>query len=255
MSEFLTILRKFIGDIEDLKEDKYKKPRIFTIPLLEKNNALLHAILFHELGHYYEKDFSNSRETQIFINETIAQTIKEDDEITEKTLFTSAQAIDMLKGFIREIYSDIFALYCCGIPILFCTYHFLKAYPEPSLPSKKNNYYPPLKFRLRLLFRICKEEGTIDKVTSSKGKAYIVLTEALTGIEKALDNKNDIDILNTTPASLIASKAIEKIKDKITSDISNKINPNHSDFENVTNLRVQSSHKAVSQSRYPTTFY
>lgn len=236
MSEYLATIRTFIGDIEDLKEDKYNKPRIFTIPLLEKNNALLHSILFHELGHYYEKDFSNSSETQRFINETIAQTIKEDDEITEKTLFTSAQAIVMLKGFIREIYSDIFALYCCGIPILFCTYHFLKAYPEPSLPSKKNNFYPPLKFRLRLLYSICKNEGTIEKVTSSKGKAYEVLTEALINIEKALDNKNDIDILNTTPASLIASKAIEKIKDKITSDISNKISPNHGDFENINKL-------------------
>lgn len=154
ISEYLNIIRGYVGELDDLKDEKFSRPRIFTIPLLEKNNILLHAILFHEIGHFYENKFSDSDEIKKVVNDTIGSLLKDGENYTAGTLFTAGEAISILKGFIREIYSDIFAFYYCGLSFLFSMYHFQKAYPEPELPRKKNNFYPPIKYRLRIIYRM-----------------------------------------------------------------------------------------------------
>lgn len=233
ISELLSELRKYIGDIEGLRDENYLKPRIFTIPLLEKNNILLHSILFHEIGHFYEKKFSDSDDIKILINNTIADVIREGES---QTLFTAGEATNILKGFIREIYSDIFALYYCGLPILFSTYHFQKAYPEPSLPDESNNYYPPIKYRLRILYNICISEKINNELKKSDHNAHKSLLSAIRNIKDVLSDENDIDLLNSKDYSLIARISFENIIEKIVKDAKSVIVTSLNDLEDIDKL-------------------
>lgn len=233
ITEYLRVLKSFVGDIEELDENKYIKPRIFTIPLLEKNNILLHSILFHEIGHFYEKKFSGSAEIKTIINETIAALIEEGDS---SWLLIAGQSIKTLKGFIREIYSDIFALYYCGLPMLFSQYHFHKAYPEPSLPSADNEYYPPMKYRMRIINQICIDEKIYEHLEKLNHDAYKALLSASEEIGKVLENKNDLGVLHSKEYSLIATKAFDKIINKIIIHVKENIKPSLHDLKDINNL-------------------
>jgi len=215
-------LSKYLGDLNDLDNNNFHKTRIFTIPLLEKNNALLHSIFFHEIGHYHHSIYEEHVDKPQKILSDIFEKRYPPPPNNDTALYDYSQATLILKGAIREIYSDIYAYKYCGPSIIFALRYFYHKYPTFMLPSKDNKYYPPFLRRIRILFDIIKNDNTLEYFENNKDKGdfYYTIFNELNEIDKFLGNDEDITNL-WSPPYCYAYEALENIIPDILADVQN----------------------------------
>lgn len=165
------------GKILFSEENKY---HIITFPVLEKTNFLLHTVLGHEIGHFFQHQYflSNLNRTKINIltNEITDQLRNEHPELDLPTcLDYSNDIITIYQGMIREIIPDLVGYYLFGPAMLFSLYFFSLWHPDTNIPSINNDYYPPLKYRIRVIYDLFyKDEfGNIVKNETNFNKTLI----------------------------------------------------------------------------------
>ncbi len=165
-------VQAYTGELEDFKKTRFIRPRILTIPYLERTNVLLHSILFHEIGHYFEKNFSDDSNNKNIITNILLEAFNKqykkgtDFDID---LFTLNESTNILVGAIREIYSDIFGVFYGGLPFLFALRHFSINKTQLHMPNKETDYYPPLKFRLRKIVEVIEKENIFTLFAKNAG--------------------------------------------------------------------------------------
>lgn len=218
-------IKNYFGDLTELDKSSFRKTRIFTIPLLEKSNAILHSILFHEIGHHYHSLFEEKYTTQKYLEVLGNVYAQKTDQLSEEDLFTITQALEILKGAVREIYSDIFAFMFCGLSIVFALKFFYQKFPVLVSPHDDNDFYPPLKYRIRILMQVADEEKTIDffQRSQTRHNYYRSIQNELDEISSFLSSNDDLLELQSKPAIRYAYKAFELLLPEIKKDISERV--------------------------------
>jgi hypothetical protein len=189
---------------------------VISFPYLEKNNFLLHSIIGHELGHfiqqeYFDEVFTTEWETKM-INESMKDLISRQGKFGE--LFTKQRSkiqltqeareiILIYKGFVREIIPDIVGYLIFGPSQLFSLYFMTAWNEDDTLPSQKNFYYPPLKYRIRNL-----KELFLSKIFDEESKSNYnkILNDFDKELKNYLNEENDLQNLSNSEESDIAFK-------------------------------------------------
>jgi hypothetical protein len=151
---FKQIIRIFTGDAN---YQIGQNIHVISFPVLEKTNFLLHTIFGHEIGHFYQQKYFDKYfvpDWEKKVAEDIYKKIYERDPKQDVLQIASqtTEAINIYKGAVREVLPDIMAYLLFGPSILFALYFLSVWFPDYELPEKKNDYYPPLKSRIRFLY-------------------------------------------------------------------------------------------------------
>jgi hypothetical protein len=127
---------------------------VFTFPFVEKNNVVLNSVLGHEIGHFFHDTWRRNDGVAII---DAARTVlwetynaQHSGELFEPYNSTE-NGIRILEGMFREIVSDIVGYRLFGPSMLYSLYYLSLSYPRNEPPSKDTGYYPPFKYRVRLL--------------------------------------------------------------------------------------------------------
>lgn len=229
VSRIVGLVKRYTHVSKDFDECRFIKPRILTVPFLERTNVLLHAIIFHEVGHYREEEFTNKMKNEI------KQIVGNELKVLSQDLFDLSESYEVILGAVREMYADVFAFAHCGLPYLFALRHSAIWHPSTDLPRTDTMYYPPLKYRIRKIFEVM-ESWDIGKEIEqriSEHEFFRVISNELESIRRYLEVKDDITILDSTRPTLAAKLAFEKVFKLIVEETKNT---SRTDFPSVTKL-------------------
>ena len=147
-----------------------------TIPAVEHDQALLHCILGHEIGHaLYDSTGIESRILPIQIDEQYLKQLKTGavkpdegenadgsaqplDEVSSRSALTEG-VNTTVTNWIRELASDVFGLMTFGPAFLFAFLHFTAAHQRLDSAGET---HPPGRLRLRLQFRLLDKNYPLD---------------------------------------------------------------------------------------------
>ena len=140
------------SEISDLFTSQ--KIHIFSFPYIEKNNVLIHSAIGHEIGHFYHSIWSQSDVARRLLENAKTKLTKYyrrryPEDLMEPYIKTD-EGILILKGMYREILSDICGYMIFGPSVIYALYYISSFEINPKLP-KKPNYYPVMKYRIRIL--------------------------------------------------------------------------------------------------------
>ena len=127
------IVKNFLGDEDLLPIDK--KIHVISFPLLEKTNFLLHTILGHEIGHFYQEDYFTKKlddDWKVKTTNELITKLSESEHISDfdknqppQQLISQAKEIlEIYKGMVREILPDLIGYILLGPSIVFALYNF-----------------------------------------------------------------------------------------------------------------------------------
>lgn len=232
--EYLTVILNaiFPSNQEEIKNlFDTDKIHIFMFPYLEKTNILLHSIVGHEIGHFFQIKWNENEGEKLWpIYQN--QLIKYYDSIPHDTndLFYSYQkteiGLNVLKGMYREILSDIVGYYIFGPSIIFSMYYILNMETKLDLPSSNNEYYPITKYRLRILFeRYLKKDKEVKNLLEANNSNCSNYLKLFTKeIETLLNDKKDITLMTEhyPEENKIFQNSLADLDEYIKSSIKNK---------------------------------
>lgn len=170
---FETILKEFIGDEIEIPSDD--RIHIISFPYLDRTNLLYHTIFGHEIGHFIQKDYFNEFLTDELEQNQNIKIIKVVQSQSSGDLFkySASQLSKLCKevqeiyhGMLREIIPDIVGYYLFGPSMLFVLHNFALWNNATQLPTSNNNYYPPLKQRIRTLYQLFSKD--VNKNSETK---------------------------------------------------------------------------------------
>lgn len=183
--EISAYLRELLHQLEcDPLPDIPLKIFRIAIPKVEFDQALLHCILAHEIGHplYRESDIegkilprisvSDQRIKDIYARLTAsAESREQEDSQTElpfgelffKNMVTR-KVNTIIPAWIEELASDMFGLLIFGPAYLLATIHFASSI---YLLNSTSESHPPTRFRLRILQDLMEKEFPSDKLGSN----------------------------------------------------------------------------------------
>jgi hypothetical protein len=149
-------------------------------PRIERENILNHALFGHEFGHpiayefldEYESDIRyqehlNAAQEEIEKNNEVAQELADADETTKTELLNDIQSklSDIHKRALVELVSDAVAVHLFGPSAIFASMDLLIREAFDEMPEH-DEYYPPTRYRWRLMFDILQREGYIHALRS-----------------------------------------------------------------------------------------
>ncbi len=173
-----------------------QKIHVFSFPYLEKTNVLLYSVIGHELGHFYHNRWKETPEAKKLI---LDQNVHLSTYYRKKfpaDLFRpyekTIEGMKILEGMYREILSDICGYLIFGPSMLFAL-DFISIFEgKIELPSRFTNYYPPIKYRIRVLYEeILKIDGRMAPVATSKSECSKYYKRYLQDIEQYLSDNED----------------------------------------------------------------
>ena len=160
---------------EDVLEALPARFHIVGFPSLERTNILLHCLLGHEIGHLLASEFvTEARQTEFVTNILPELELLAQEHLAARAdtgpLFRKQEQKDLVNEyatlckqvFVRgldELFSDLVGTLLFGPAALFSTLEMglQEGYDEP--PSRKNEWYPPWRYRLRTVL------GALNAVT------------------------------------------------------------------------------------------
>lgn len=201
--EFLESILVMIFPQKKDKIDKIftqKKIHIFSFPYFEKTNVLLNSIIGHEIGHFYHNKWKTSNNADAIFQKAEFVLAEFYRKKFPKDMFASYEKTDegikIIKGMYREILSDIFGYMIFGPSIVFSLYYISSLEDKLFLPSQDTNYYPLLKYRIRILFEnFVKIDKNINDLLSVDSECSSYLKIFLQEIDNYLSEQNDLILL------------------------------------------------------------
>ena len=205
-----------IGPIKDATENifsaethtnifkPFKGPlKLISFPRIERDDILVHAIFGHEIGHPIADDFLSNEELKSpFLDgltearkklvkkyEKQISTLPSDVEKVNYTQELLSQLITVRKRGLEELISDCVALLVFGPSALFASYDVL-VLSGLDVPPSYPDYYPPSRYRLRVIKELMDKEGFTETLLDFK--APDVDNEEEKSLKGFLDN---IDII------------------------------------------------------------
>lgn len=169
-----------------------EKTHVISFPFLEKTNFLLHTIFGHEIGHFFQQIYftkyltKNWREKKI---NKLLELLKKEQE-TERP-YKVEEIMNIYQGMVREILPDIIGYFLLGPSMLFVLYYFSYWNDDICKPNTENNYYPPLKYRIRILQELLDNDM---KGSTKKEKLFLKFN---TEIKSYLKDQSDLSLLNS----------------------------------------------------------
>jgi hypothetical protein len=200
INSFKKFLNRFFGHKEaeiDKIFNSYKI-YIFSFPYLEKSNVLLNSIIGHEIGHFYHNNWISTKEAVRIKTIQKNELAKYYHKSFRSGIFPVYNKIiegeKLIQGMCREIFSDIYGYFIFGPSMIFSLFYISYLETQPIPPSSSTNYYPLLKYRIRILYDyLLKTDENINKYNNSDFANN--LHNYLDEIEKYLENKDDLEIL------------------------------------------------------------
>jgi len=169
---------------------------VISFPVIEKTNFLFHTIIGHEIGHLFQKIYFKKFLTKEWEKETINKylllklirdefvNVEQIDHYSDKL----EHIISIYKGLVKEILPDIIGYFLLGPSMLFALYFFAKWNIDNVKPlPKRGNHYPPLKYRIRVLYDLFKES-----CKENQSKDFSLPEDFLVEIEDYLSDDADI---------------------------------------------------------------
>jgi hypothetical protein len=176
---FLAGYQAFVPDsnIEQHVLNEMDRPfHIVLFPSLEQKHILLHCLLGHEVGHLLaDSFFTDARElgfvegikndVNAIVDEDMKTLPAELGEDTRKAVREAQvtlrleEALTIWKRALEEILSDLAGAILFGPAALFSTLDLTMQHPLDTVPSINNQYYPPLRMRLRSVLALLDEQG------------------------------------------------------------------------------------------------
>jgi len=224
-----------------------EKTHVISFPILEKTNFLSHTIFGHEIGHFFQQIYFTKYLTKNWRKEQInklLKSLKEEQEIERP--YKVEEIMNIYQGMVREILPDIIGYFLFGPSMLFVLYYFSYWHDDTCEPNNENNYYPPLKYRIRILEELfendLKENNKSNKIFSKFNeeiKSYlshendlvllrsnIIFKYAFDMFENEENKSNIINFCKNILKSRIYNFDAEKIEKLIEDRIKNTIPPN-----------------------------
>lgn len=196
-----------------------------SFPETERLSVLQFAILGHEIGHIFAKDYIESKnlnELYRTLFETFSEIQKNGDDID---LFTPYKHVGYCKNILKELISDIFGVLLFGPSTLIAFYIFCVGVIEKSdNRSWKNGYLSPI-YRLSIM-----KDAII--YISQKKKIELFPDDYLAGVYEEISKR-----YKYTPPENEYIQAFVKILDKeiplfcdtVVNEIKDEIFTNHHD--------------------------
>jgi hypothetical protein len=185
-------------------------------PRVERENILNHALFGQEFGHSIADEFFYDHEDKVHYQEQLnaAQAeVEHDPEIKSELAECSdeTERADLInriqdklstihqRGLV-ELMSDAIAVHLFGPSAIFATVDLLIREPLDELPSEDDDYYPPTRYRWRLMFDVLEQSGYIDALralefTADQRDIADALASTLSYIEEAISKRSDRDVL------------------------------------------------------------
>ncbi|OQB27110.1 MAG: hypothetical protein BWY10_01598 [Chloroflexi bacterium ADurb.Bin180] len=133
-----------------------QRVHVFSFPYLEKTNVLLHSVIGHEIGHFYYRIWEESSEARKLRHEQNASLSthyrRQYPRDMMKAYNQTEEGMKVLEGMYREIFSDICGYQLFGPSMLFALEDIAVFEASCARPSSQTHYYPPTKYRIRLLY-------------------------------------------------------------------------------------------------------
>jgi hypothetical protein len=225
-------------NINNLFSDE--KIHIFSFPFLEKNNVILNSVIGHEIGHFYHKKWEEEtyEKKEVEYN-TILKAYYEShfkgDLITPYN--ATKEGLAILKGLYREVIPDIFGYFLFGPSLIFALFYDFSTFEAmQKLPSQQNDYYPMMKYRIRILVKyLLKNDTGLKKLLDdNKPEVSAFLKKMIGKIEIYLQDENDLSLWSNERGKEIS--LFESSLDEIILNIKNNFSREYLKYENIGKL-------------------
>lgn len=216
----------------DAKSAKYKNGlNVVRFPRIERDNVLLHAIFGHEFGHPIADAFLAEDQKSTDYQTTILSLKEKINEAYSSHLSGESDPVKRIKRHgklcdiaaelrrrgLEELISDAVAAMLFGPSALFAAAELLVPDGLDQLPQPQE-YYPPSRFRLRVICKVLKNSGHLEAL---KGMAVdpdladqlTATKEYLAHLESLAHSSDDIAERNKNPLVRIAYEWIDKSLD------------------------------------------
>lgn len=212
---------------EDAEEIFGDTPAInlISFPRIERDNVLLHAIFGHEIGHPFADQYlsqddigKNSAKFQAQLTRATARVEKEiSNRLDPNSQFADqfdvrsrlvGQVIEIRRRGLQELLSDAVSVQVFGPSAIFAAREIFMTSSldaPPELPS----WYPPDRYRLRLMINVAKELGhwaTLKKVAPH-------IDDSLSHLEKLVGDHSDTQALEQDLLTSIAYDWLAEVLD------------------------------------------
>jgi hypothetical protein len=229
----------FPANKTEINEKLFSKEKIhiFSFPLLEKTNVLLNSVIGHEIGHFYHKRWETDEYPALRDNYNKQLKIYYEG-ISPDEIFMAydktEEGLKILSGMYREIISDIYGYFLFGPSMIFSLYDFSIFETKLDLPAEKNNYYPPTKYRIRILMNhLLEKDSGIKEILSTGTDFSFYLQKHIAQINQYLSNKDDLDLLIPINEE---KKLFENSLDLITENIKKSMSEEYLEYSNIDKL-------------------
>lgn len=184
----MALWRELLGEfLPDKELDAVFAPlpdcELVRFPRISRENVLNHAILGHELGHPIAADFLDGYETSKKYQrkvKLVAANIKKAllyqgvpaGDLSQKQGEAFEVVATLFSRALEELISDAVAVYTFGPSAVFAFYDLFCA-DLLDVPPTKPSYYPPHRYRLRLMYSYLQEQDYIVALTRRmQSRAY-----------------------------------------------------------------------------------
>ncbi|HXT64139.1 MAG TPA: dCTP deaminase [Pyrinomonadaceae bacterium] len=239
---------------------------IISFPAVERQNILLHSLIGHEIGHLIANALVEA-DQQEFLNKVrpeIESTVDSDlakrgvtPDIIGPLVYPTfraqwlAEQVDLCLQYwmraLEEILSDLVGVVLFGPAALFSTLEFAIQIGFDLPPTKRNNYYPPWRTRIREVLRavdnlapelldvepsffrmdsplvLKKTQGTLALSRDLRAK---LVKERIETIREISASREDRDVINKDRLAKIAYAALQNYIAKHTESIKNSVAQN-----------------------------
>jgi dCTP deaminase len=202
---------------------------IVSFPALERDNILLHSLIGHEIGHLIAKSLVEA-DASDFLAKARSEIEKATDDELKQNRLTGDEIGSLWSGRIRaqqiaenselclrfwsrgleEILSDIVGAVLFGPAALFSTLEIAIQIGFDLPPSKRNNYYPPWRTRIREVFTV------VESLASDLLKVDATLFNM--GWPVALERVNSKLGLSSAIRADMVNDRVNTIKEIVASD-------------------------------------
>lgn len=188
---------------------------VVRFPRVERSNVLLHAIFGHEFGHPIASEFINTyQETTEYsqgltkINEQVTIEFKptfdaETDKVKRTKIHSEICTIaeEVHRRALEELISDAVAVMLFGASALFAAAEIMIPDGLDVLPQH-DDFYPPSRYRLRIMHRYLVESGQIQALRSLQVNTDIkpiitALINYIGYVEELVQDQSDIDTIKS----------------------------------------------------------
>jgi hypothetical protein len=211
---------------------------LVSLPVIERQNLLLHVVLGHEIGHQIAGELLDAEDPNTVLASVRSRVgdgkwfdpnIDKNGPLFEFQikLNLTTKILRIRRRGLEELISDLTGIYLFGPAFLFALYECACDDVLDSLPDT-DQYYPPWRYRLRQCFSLIKSLKA-DRLGQSLGKSKLALTvgKALTNLvtdfERITTDKSDISLISKDPVVKCGYDEIESLLPSLPKQIEQRL--------------------------------